>query len=92
MGMMRRLRVIDHITHRMRATSVRKIQFHPKLKSRTFAPHPLFASFVEAAGGAEPAGVVLPSSAAETKRRSLNKSHRSTHQRACEGHHNEGRG
>ena len=25
------------------------VQFHPELKSRPFAPHPLFASFVEAA-------------------------------------------
>ena len=25
------------------------VQFHTELKSRTFAPHPLFASFVEAA-------------------------------------------
>ena len=26
-----------------------RVQFHPELKSRPFAPHPLFASFVEAA-------------------------------------------
>jgi len=25
------------------------VQFHPELKSRPFAPHPLFASFIEAA-------------------------------------------
>jgi CTP synthase len=25
------------------------VQFHPELKSRPFEPHPLFASFVEAA-------------------------------------------
>ena len=25
------------------------VQYHPELKSRPFAPHPLFASFVEAA-------------------------------------------
>ncbi len=25
------------------------VQFHPELKSRPFAPHPLFASFVKAA-------------------------------------------
>ena len=25
------------------------VQFHPELKSKPFAPHPLFASFVEAA-------------------------------------------
>ena len=25
------------------------VQFHPKLKSRPFAPHPLFASFIAAA-------------------------------------------
>jgi CTP synthase len=25
------------------------LQFHPELKSRPFEPHPLFASFVEAA-------------------------------------------
>ncbi len=25
------------------------VQFHPELKSRPFAPHPLFASFVAAA-------------------------------------------
>jgi CTP synthase len=25
------------------------VQFHPELKSRPFAPHPLFASVVEAA-------------------------------------------
>ena len=42
------------------------VQFHPELKSRPFEPHPLFASFVEARGGAEPAGVVfaLPTEAA----------------------------
>ena len=33
------------------------VQFHPELKSRPFEPHPLFASFVERRGGAEPAGV-----------------------------------
>ena len=27
------------------------VQYHPELKSRPFAPHPLFASFVAAAGG-----------------------------------------
>ncbi len=27
------------------------VQFHPELKSRPFAPHPLFASFVKAAMG-----------------------------------------
>jgi CTP synthase (UTP-ammonia lyase) len=25
------------------------VRFHPELKSRPFAPHPLFASFIEAA-------------------------------------------
>ena len=25
------------------------VQFHPELKSRPFEPHPLFASFIEAA-------------------------------------------
>jgi CTP synthase len=25
------------------------VQFHPELKSRPFAPHPLFASFIAAA-------------------------------------------
>jgi CTP synthase len=25
------------------------VQFHPELKSKPFAPHPLFASFIEAA-------------------------------------------
>jgi CTP synthase len=25
------------------------VQFHPELKSRPFAPHPLFASFIQAA-------------------------------------------
>jgi len=25
------------------------VQFHPELKSRHFEPHPLFASFIEAA-------------------------------------------
>ena len=25
------------------------VQFHPELKSRPFAPHPLFASFIDAA-------------------------------------------
>jgi CTP synthase len=25
------------------------VQYHPELKSRPFAPHPLFVSFVEAA-------------------------------------------
>ena len=25
------------------------VQYHPELKSRPFAPHPLFASFIEAA-------------------------------------------
>jgi CTP synthase len=25
------------------------VQFHPELKSRPFAPHPLFSSFVDAA-------------------------------------------
>jgi len=25
------------------------VQFHPELKSRPFAPHPLFASFIGAA-------------------------------------------
>jgi CTP synthase len=25
------------------------VQFHPEFKSRPFAPHPLFASFIEAA-------------------------------------------
>ena len=25
------------------------VQFHPELKSRPFAPHPLFSSFIEAA-------------------------------------------
>ena len=25
------------------------VQFHPELKSRPFAPHPLFASFIKAA-------------------------------------------
>ena len=29
------------------------VQFHPELKSRPFAPHPLFASFVKAALEAE---------------------------------------
>ena len=35
------------------------VQFHPELKSRPFEPHPLFASFIGAAGGgAEPVGLV----------------------------------
>jgi CTP synthase len=25
------------------------VQFHPELKSKPFAPHPLFSSFIEAA-------------------------------------------
>ena len=33
------------------------VQFHPELKSRPFAPHPLFSSFIGGGGGAEPAGV-----------------------------------
>ena len=33
------------------------VQFHPELKSRPFAPHPLFASLHRRGGGAEPAGV-----------------------------------
>ena len=33
------------------------VQYHPELKSRPFEPHPLFASFIEAASGAEPAGL-----------------------------------
>ncbi|MEJ0066140.1 MAG: hypothetical protein WDM85_12535 [Caulobacteraceae bacterium] len=33
------------------------VQFHPELKSRPFAPHPLFASFIRRGAGAEPAGV-----------------------------------
>ena len=32
------------------------VQFHPELKSRPFAPHPLFSSFHRGGGGAEPAG------------------------------------
>ena len=33
------------------------VQFHPELKSRPFAPHPLFAVLHRGRGGAEPAGV-----------------------------------
>ena len=35
------------------------VQYHPELKSRPFDPHPLFASFIGAADGAEPAGLML---------------------------------
>ena len=33
------------------------VQYHPELKSRPFAPHPLFASFRRGGGGAEQVGV-----------------------------------
>ena len=33
------------------------VQYHPELKSRPFAPHPLFTSFIGAAKSAEPAGL-----------------------------------
>ncbi len=32
-----------------RMARVADVQFHPEFKSRPFAPHPLFAPFVEAA-------------------------------------------
>ena len=31
------------------STRISGVQFHPELKSRPFAPHPLFASLIEAA-------------------------------------------
>ena len=34
------------------------VPFHPELKSRPFAPHPLFSSFIEAAISPDQAGVV----------------------------------
>jgi len=39
------------VPHRTLAVARRcgRVQYHPELKSRPFAPHPLFASFVEAA-------------------------------------------
>ena len=33
------------------------VQFHPELKSKPFDPHPLFTSFIEGGGRAEPAGL-----------------------------------
>ena len=34
---------------RHRTLDVRGVQFHPELKSKPFAPHPLFVAFVKAA-------------------------------------------
>ena len=35
------------------------VQYHPELKSRPFEPHPLFRSFIDRGGGAEPARVTV---------------------------------
>ena len=37
--------IVEHIDHPWFIG----VQFHPELKSRPFAPHPLFVSFVKAA-------------------------------------------